>query len=193
MTSLDTPITTLPKTSSITFKKLKSVSIDTFHDLLSYVPTRYKDYRTISSIRQAQLSTEAVTIKGEIIKTTFRPLKAHLSMQIVTIKDLTGQIDCIWFRQPYILTTLKKGMNILASGMVRRYGSTLQLYVDEYDIYSNKGIMLHSGRLVPIYSEKRGLSSKTLREKIAIVLEIVGDTIPDPLPKELVSQYHLLY
>jgi len=192
MTSLDTPITTLPKTSSITFKKLKSVSIDTFHDLLSYVPTRYKDYRTISSIRQAQLSTEAVTIKGEIIKTTFRPLKAHLSMQIVTIKDPTGQIDCIWFRQPYILTTLKKGMNILASGMVRRYGSSLQLYVDEYDIYRNEGIMLHSGRLVPIYSEKRGLSSKTLREKIAIVLEIVGDTIPDPLPKELVSKYHLI-
>ena len=200
MASILVPINTLPSTSSVTFKKLESAGIKTFFDLINNFPVRYKDYRNILNIDSAILErglfnkneNSSTTVSGTVTKTTQRNLKNTLSMQVVTIGDSTGMVDCIWFRQPYILSTLRTGTKITVSGALKRFGSKTQLYVDEYDLAADNGLLLHSGRLVPVYIERRGLSSKILREKIFLVLKLLGDKIPEPLPIDLIKQNMLI-
>lgn len=94
-------------------------------------------------------------------------------------------------------------MTLSVSGTVEKYGKKLVIKPKEYEIGGKK---IHTGRIVPIYSEKRGLSSKTIREKIFYVLQNVmvrqahhdtfvtlsltkGDEI---LPNEIISFNNLI-
>ncbi len=202
MASLEDPVTIIPRTASVTFKKLHTIGIETLLDLLNYVPRKYKDYSTIYPIEEAiehvsplaqnNQDVSFVTIKGVVTKTTPRYLKGGLTMQLVTITDQTGSIECVWFRQPFILTTIKIGATLLVSGALRRFGTKYQLSVDEFDLVVPNKLPIHSGRLVPIYSEKRGLSSKTVREKIALALNTLDLAIDDPLPLDLIEKQHLV-
>lgn len=201
MISIDEPISLLPKTASTTLVKLKSNGIKTLFDLLNYFPNRYKDYRAVSKINSLSIkpdlfkadgSVEIITIRGKVIKSTNRYLRNSLTMQVVTIDDTTGQIDCVWFRQPYILTNIKNGMEVSVAGTLKQFGRNLQLSVDEYDVINPTLLPLSTCRLVPVYSEKRGLSTKTLRQKINVALDMIGDQIADPLPKEIITKNHLI-
>ena len=64
---LSDPIEKLPSTSIITKRRLKSVAVNTFFDLLNYFPFRYEDYSLVSPINKVQ-NGERVTVKGIILK-----------------------------------------------------------------------------------------------------------------------------
>lgn len=201
MTSVEESISTLPKTASTTITKLKSIGINTLFDLINYYPVKYKDYSVVSSVRDlsAQLSSignrqEVVfaTIKGTVVKSSNRYLKKSLSIQTVVVDDGTGLIDCVWFRQPFILTNIKVNMKMSVSGAVRKFGQKLSINVDEYDMISDSAVTLSTCRLVPVYSEKRGLSTKTVRQKIYTALEMIGQDITDPLPDKIIRSGQLI-
>ena len=59
-------INSLPFTSPVTIKKLQSLGINTYYDLLNYFPYRYEDYSTISAIDRLQ-PEETVTVSGKIL------------------------------------------------------------------------------------------------------------------------------
>jgi ATP-dependent DNA helicase RecG len=82
---------------------------------------------------------------------------------------------------------MKIGEFISISGLVKRFGSKLVIEPKEYEV-GNKQI--HTGRIVPIYPEKKGLSTKTIREKIHATLkstESVDYRVAETLPKEIIS------
>ncbi len=56
---------------------------------------------------------------------------------------------------------------------------------------NQKQELIHTGRIVPIYSESKGLTSKWLRGKIKEVLNLISE-IPDFLPLEIKEEYNLM-
>ena len=50
----------------------------------------------------------------------------------------------------------------------------------------------HTGRLVPIYSETMGISSKLIRSLTKRVLKIFLDQIPEPLPENTRREHSLM-
>lgn len=185
-------IESLPRTRQLTIKKLKSLGIDTYFDLLNYFPNRYEDYSIISKIKDDQPG-ETVTITGEIIDSKYQITRTGLRIQVFKLQDETGEIELGFYNQPYLLRLFKKGMGLSAAGIVERYGKKISMTPKEYEIGEP---LKHTGRIIPIYPEKRGLSSKTIRDKISYVLihttPEVDDRLAEMLPNELISFNNLI-
>lgn len=182
-------ITNLPSTSPITIRKFKSLDINTYFDLLNYFPYRYENYSIISPISKLQ-PEEIVTINGKILEAKNQYTRSGLKIQKVVLADETGKIEVNWFNQPYLIRLFKVGETISVAGQVKQFGSKLILEPKEYEISEKR---IHTGRLVPIYSEKKGLSSRTIRDKMFFVLHSVPDVkVGHLLPPEIISFNNLM-
>lgn len=190
---LDEPVDSLPKTSAVTIRRLKSFGIKTHWDLLNHFPTRYEDYSVISPINMLQ-EGEVTTIIGEIKSATQLRTKRGFKIQKFTLEDQTGKIELTWYNQPYLLTLFKAGKIISASGVVKRFGNKNIFEPKEYELLGKREETLHTGRLIPIYPEKRGLSSRTIREKLWNIMQDIKTQKSEFefLPKEILASYDLL-
>lgn len=189
---LQTSIEKLPSTSFITLRKLKKIGINNFWDLLNYFPFRHENYSLISKINKLQ-EGEIVTIIGEIIEIKNEFTKKGLKIQKAKINDQTGEITLVWYNQPYLLHLLKPKIKISVSGEVKKYGRGLIIEPKEFEIFKDYQSLKHTGRIIPIYPEKKNISSKTLREKIFYLLKnLPPEENLEFLPSEILNYNQLI-
>ncbi len=169
--NLSDPLELLPRTKSITVNKFKLLELHTFEDLLNYIPSRYEDYTLKSTIDKVQ-EGEIVTIKGRVVEAKNIYTRNRLKIQKATIEDETGKIEITWYNQPYLVQLLKPGVLLSVAGEVKRFLNTYTIQPAEYEILkTDDQPTIHTGRIVPIYPEKKGLSTKTIREKMRYALQ----------------------
>ncbi len=160
------PIELLPSTSPVTIKRLKSIGIDTYEDLLNYFPTRYIDYTLHSTIDKLQVG-ELVTVKGTVSGVTQVYTRSRLRIQKAKLTDETGTIELTWYNQPFIVNLLKKAPFLSISGKVVQFMNTVSVEPHDYDVIAGlDSPTVSTGRLVPVYSEKHGLTSRLIRQKM---------------------------
>ncbi len=186
----DTPIGQLPLVGPVYIKKLKKLEIKTAEDMLLHIPSRYIDFRLISKISRAQLG-ETVTIKGEVASIKNIYSKIGKKMQIAEIKDSTGQIEAIWFNQPFLINTLQAGTKVSLAGKINWFGRKKALISPEYEKVLIGRSSVHTGRLIPIYPETAGVSSKWLRSKINDAFSKTKQNIEEHLPNSTLQKLDL--
>lgn len=166
MEFLESQIDHLPHTSAITLRRLKSLEIKTFWDLINYFPFRYEDYSLISPIDKLQPG-ETVTVKGRVAQFKNQYLKRGLTIQKAILDDGNEKMEAIWYNQPYLIRLIKPKTILSVAGKVEAYRGKPLLQVEEYEILKTiDEETIHTGRIVPVYPERKGLSSKTIRGKI---------------------------
>jgi len=177
----------LPRTSPITIRKLNAIGINTFYDLANYFPFRYEDFREN-------------TISGTVIDIKNQYTKSRMTIQKATIQTDAGElISSTWFNQPFLTRVIYKSSRISIAGEIIRGGmGDTKIEPKEYEVLGvrNKELgirqeTVHTGRIVPIYSEKFGLSTKTLREKIFFLVNS-GNQIEEFLPEEILTKQNLV-
>lgn len=144
---------------------LEKLDIKTLGNLLYHIPFRYEDYSLVSTIANMQPG-EVVTVRGTIIDIQNEYTRSSLRLQKATIADDTGNIDVTWFNQPFLPKIMKKGDRVSLSGKVTTFGVKKILESPEYEIVTTGNTTIHTGRLVPIYPETKGISSKWIRRQI---------------------------
>lgn len=182
-----TPITELPRVSLTHAKKLEKLSIYTVKDLLMHFPSRYEDFATTYPIAELSADMNA-TIVGEIstIKTN-RIYTRHLTVTSAKITDNTGTIDLVWFNQPFIEKSLVEGKKYRVSGKII-YNKKSGLHFSAPNIEREERLPTSTGRLVPIYPETAGITSKWLRWQITMLMEktiLPEETLPYKILSEL--------
>lgn len=175
--SLTTPVQYIPRVGPARAKLLKKLGINFVNDLLYYIPFRYDDFSLVSPINRVQPG-ETVTISGSVTAFHNAFTKSGKKLQEVKVSDDTGTLDIIWFNQPFLARVLPVGTQVRLAGSIGWFGHKLVMTSPSYEI----GTSLHTGRLVPIYSETEGLTSKWLRGRIAFVLEQILESVVDTLP-----------
>lgn len=184
------PVTEVPLVGRRYSSRLDKLGIKTIEDLINHYPFRYDDFSKIVKIAHLT-ADETATIVGKIeeIKLIFTRNRKKLVKGIVS--DETGKLPIVWFNQPYIVRNIKKGDTISLSGKLTLVDNKAGLISPEYEIVQRRDVQLnvsqpgiHTGRLVPIYPETSGISSKWLRSKINTTLKLISD-IEDPLPSEI--------
>src|SRR3989338_1307882 len=81
-------------------------------------------------------------------------------------------LEVIWFNQPFLTKVIHKGDLISLSGTVGWFANKLVLQSPEYEILQNENSeTIHTGRLVPVYPETAGITSKWLRRQIYITIK----------------------
>ncbi|MFA5136897.1 MAG: ATP-dependent DNA helicase RecG [Patescibacteria group bacterium] len=187
----ESPIDALPATSPMTLKLFKSIHIYTYGDLLNHIPFRYEDYSLLSPIARIQ-EGEIITVKGMIISSKQEITRKGFRLQKISIQDNTGKLDIVWLNQSYLIHVLKPGLILSVAGVVSRFAGKLTLTPKEWELTNDHHV--HTSRIIPIYSEIRGLSSKTIREKIAYVLSRMKDQEKsyEYLPPEILEYNDLM-
>jgi ATP-dependent DNA helicase RecG len=183
----------VPLVGPLKARLLSNLEIFTIYDLLHHYPFRYDDFTNTKKIAHVVFG-ETVTINGSIIKSENIYTKNHKSITKVTIGDGTGQMDAIWFNQPYLSKTLRPGLLTNLSGKIDWFTKHLVLISPEYELIANRQEVtntIHTGRLVPIYSETAGISSKWIRNRISFLLR-GGIIIKDHFSPAFLSSHKLI-
>lgn len=166
---------------------LEKLGINIFYDFLFHLPFRYDDLSVISPINRTQIG-EMVTIQGTVTDVQNEYLKSGKKLQRATISDNTGSIDAIWFNQLYITKLIKTGDTLSLAGKIGFFARKKTIESPVYETIIPNEKSLHTGRIVPIYPETRGISSKWLRKQVNMLLS-ENDFI-DFLPPDIKKRYN---
>lgn len=184
---MNTPVSKLWAVGGAYARRLEKLGIFTVRDLLYYVPSRYEDFSTVSKISSVQ-EGEIVTIQAKVLEFKNQFTRSALVIQKAVVCDDSGQIDVVWFNQRFLANAIKPDMQISLSGKIQRSGRKLQLVSPKFEIVKNEN--LHTGRLVPVYPETEGVSSKWLRARIYSALK--NARIVEYLDNEIRNKYGLM-
>ncbi|KKU76360.1 MAG: ATP-dependent DNA helicase [Candidatus Wolfebacteria bacterium GW2011_GWA1_47_6] len=179
--------------------RLEKLGLKTVKDLLWHFPSRYEDFSKITNIADL-IPGEPATIQGVIhdIK-ILRSFRKKMFIIQATVVDNTGSIRATWFNQKFLVAMLKKGMVINLAGKISDGKNGLSFSHPSYEIvgFSEDEEQFmedaaeyreeiesfkHTGRLVPVYPETRGVTSKGLRFLIKPLLDEM-ERLPETLPE----------
>lgn len=192
MIELSTKVEEIPKIGPVYQKKLKKFGIKTVQDLLYYFPARYDDFSNIIPINQVKAGNDAC-IQGKIIEIeSSNTFKRGMDITEVIIQDDTGEIKALWFNQPYLAKSLKDDDYICLAGKVSlsKHGIYLnnpahERFYPTPNTQNPTPNLTHTGRIIPVYNETRGLTSRWLRYIIKPLLIAFSSQIPEILPAEI--------
>jgi len=181
-------------------KKLNKLGIKTIEHLLWHFPIRYEDWSEQTTVEEIKPG-QKVSIIGKIVSIeNKRSFRRRMILTTASVEDKTGKINAIWYNQPFLAARLKPGLTISLSGNVKldRYG--LYFQNPGYEVIRDSRItkldshnqlkLKHTGRLVPVYPETEGLTSRYLRFLIKPLLKLT-QRIPDFLPEEVIKRQNL--
>lgn len=186
--AINSPVKYLPYVNPKVEKLLKKLGIETIQDLLLHSPSRYLDFSVIAKIRDIR-PNETFTIQGQIVSiSNKRTWKRKINITEAIIEDDTGSIKAIWFNQPFIAHRLKKGQFVNFSGKIAIQNSRiagLEAYFSNpaYEPLG-KTELAHTGRIIPIYPETAGLTSRWIRFLMKQALRYAPQ-IPEIIPPEI--------
>lgn len=190
MIEINSPISVVPKIGPKYKTLLEKLDIYKVEDLLYHFPFRYDDYSKLKNITDLH-EGDIVTVKailGSVENIYTRNRKRITKAKLL---DHTGEIELLWFNQMYLKKSLNVGKNYFVSGKVGVFDRKLCFVGPEieaaYDEAEQRIENIHTGRLVPIYPETHGVSSKWFRGKIKFLLNSQTD-LDEFLPEEILSE-----
>lgn len=187
---LDTPASAIPLVGPSRGAALERLGIFTVKDFIYHIPFRYNDYSLVTPIAKVQPG-EVVTIKGTIISMKTFVTKNGKRLVEGKVADDSGTLTLLWFGQQYLLRVLQEGDEVSFSGTVNWFGRKIVLSNPQFEVIRAKGEeSLHTGRLVPVYSETEGITSKWIRNRIHFLLEHVP--FGEYLPTHVLSTHQLM-
>lgn len=195
---LQNSVKTLPGVGPVLEKKLEKLGIHIIADLLFYLPVRYEDFSKITPIAEIKLG-EKICVAGKILEIEAqRTWKKKMFITQAVIQDNSGAVKAIWFGQPYLAKTLQEGDEILLAGKATLGKNGIFLQNPIYEkIGSDLGERsdpetIHTGRIIPIYPETEGLTSRWLRFLLKPLLDKLKNALPETLPQNILQEQGFL-
>ncbi len=175
---------------------LQRLHITTVEDALWTIPWRYEDRSVMTPIGNLVPGMMA-SICGMIgTCEAKRTRNRRLSVMEVGIEDQSGRMQVVFFNQPYLEEILTVGTRVMMSGRVlsgRQGWMVPRMDVAQYEIIGEDiESTLHVGRIVPIYHETKGWTSRQMRVLVKNLLEDQGIELLDHLPTPLRARQRLI-
>lgn len=176
---------------------LSRLGIRTLEDFLYFLPWRYEDRSHLKPIAEVTLG-EGQTVCG-VVQAIHLTITSRRRFKIVEmlLGDDSGSILVKWFNQPYLEKRFKNGQRLMLFGKVgvnRRQGYGLEMENPVYEFLDDETttVGLHSGRIVPIYHETRGLTSRPVRSLMRTILDEYAPRLPEILPPSVLKTHHFI-
>ncbi len=197
MIKISTPLIEIKRIGSRFLQKFNKFNIETVEDLVYHFPSRYEDFSDIIKIADLAVNQQA-TIQGIIQEVKVkRTWKRKMFIVEALVSDNTGSIKVIWFNARFLFSIIKKGKLVNLAGKVSSDPkSGLCLTHPVYEIINQSQIVdekqietKHTGRIVPVYPETKGLTSKGIRYLLKPILDNL-EKLPEILPDEIIKKYN---
>ncbi len=187
-------------------RQLEKLGVKTVGDLLYYFPFRYEDFSKIYAIADLEPGQQA-TVQATVEEISFRHTwKKRMSIVEAMLADESGSIRAVWFNQPYVANVLKAGRLANFAGkislseegelylshpayeVVRRLPPTASSSTTDTEVVVDRETK-HTARLVPIYPETRGLTSRGIRFIMQSVLRR-KPLLAEWIPPAILAEFH---
>lgn len=165
---------------------LQRLGIDTVERALWVLPWRYEDRSVVTPIGRLVPGAQS-TICGTIVKSrATRTRYRKMSIVEVAVEDATGTIECVFFSQPHLEDILTAGDQVMLCGRTvagQRGWTDLRFEPSQYELIGDgREGLLHVGRIVPVYHETKGWTSRQMRVLIKGLLDDHVDALEEVLP-----------
>jgi ATP-dependent DNA helicase RecG len=184
---LGSPLTTIKGVGEQTADHLLTLGLETVEDLIYFFPRKYDDFSRV--IKVVDVAPGNVTLKARVESVIGRYVKRRMHITEAILDDGTAKTKAVWFNQPYRAEQLTKGEEFYFSG-------TYDLQRNSY-VLSNPStekasdFAVSTARIVPIYSETKGLKSFKIRRILSQLIPVIR-MIPETLPGELIQREKLI-
>ncbi len=175
---------------------LQRFGIETVEDALWTLPWRYEDRSIMTPIGQLVPGVQA-SICGTIIRSeTKRARRRRLAILDIVVEDATGRLQSVFFNQPFLESLFTVGTGIMLTGRVVAGAQgwiAMRMEVAQYEVVgAETEAPLHVGRIVPVYHETKGWTSRQMRVLIKGLLDAHVAQAQEVLPVTLRARYRLL-
>jgi len=162
-------------------------------DALRYFPRAYSDRRRVTQVVEIEGETSALIV-GSVTSVTFRKPSWRNSVLTINVSDGTGDIDALWFNQPYLRSKFRKGQRLALFGNINiTQTGRRQMPNPEVDFFSGgKSPSPHLFRIVPIYPATEDLSQHIIRKMMDSIVEQFADRPAEYLPSATCDRFQLL-
>ena len=160
---------------------LNKLGVFSLYDLVSFFPRKYEDRTAFKPISLA-LDGETVCIRALVAETP-RLSRVRRGLELVKLRaaDEGGVMDLTFFNQPYVKDQLHRGESYVFYGRMEVSGMRRRMVNPVYEREgAEKGV---TGRIVPIYRLRAGLSQRDLSQGIRRGLALCLDSLPELLPE----------
>lgn len=188
---LDTPVQYVKGIGPRRAEGLRRAGVRTVRDLLCYLPRGHEDRTQLAQVWQLQ-SGQRACVRVTVCEPGYLEPHQRVTLVKVPAMDETAYLYLVWFNQPYMLERFTPGQEVLASGTVRRFGSAIDLHVEDYELVREKQDALQVGRIVPIYPLTQGISQLLLRRAVDSALRSFLDQVEEVVPAAIRERHALM-
>lgn len=189
--NLKTPVREADRIFKNYASRLEKLGIKTLEDLIFHFPFRYEDYSELSKISDIKPG-KIITIRGKIVEIKNIYTRGFKKIQKAKVEDETGVIEVTWFNQPFLTKYLHAGDKVSLSGKAENFSNKINLISPEYEIEVENNKNLHTGRLVPVYPETKGVSSKWLRRQIYKLIQEFSNNFIEYIPSPILANANII-
>ncbi|NMA95632.1 MAG: ATP-dependent DNA helicase RecG, partial [Clostridiales bacterium] len=167
---------------------LNRLGIYTIEDAISYYPRDYEVWGAVEPIEALEKGKES-SIVARFKGRAHGIRSGRLNILKWTAYDKTGEVQCIWYNQPYRMNQYKEGKEYFIRGKVEiRYGE-IQIIMPEVEEYRPK--KHDNPKILPIYPLTKGLTQKIMQQLIYKALKRIDTNLYDFLPSSIRRDYGL--
>ena len=175
---------------------LQRFGIETLEDALWTFPWRYEDRSLMTPIGQLVPGVQA-SICGTIVRSEAKKARSRrLTILDVVVEDSTGRLQAVFFNQPFLEPLFTVGTSIMLTGRLVAGAQgwvAMRMEVAQYEVIgAETEVPLHVGRIVPVYHETKGWTSRQMRVLMKGLLDAHGAEAQEVLPVPLRARYRLL-
>ncbi len=169
---------------------LRSRGIRTVEDLLLHLPRAYQDRARFVPLNALKVGQETA-IQAKVYRSRVLETRTRGRILDVILTDGTSFVHAKWFHGGYLQQNkvFSAGRRLVMFGRVEfdHYESTFVFFNPEFEVIeeTDDPSSLDIGRVVPIYEELAGITSRQFRRIVSTALAQLGSNIEDPLPEEV--------
>jgi ATP-dependent DNA helicase RecG len=186
------PVTRLTALGPKRAAAFHSLGIHTLGDLLLYTPRDWQDRSRMKTISQV-VDGEIATVQARVLSSVNIRTRGHLIITEVAVHDPTGTLSVTYFNQPFQQRRFVAGSLVVLSAKVQKRGRRWQMQNPEAEVLPEGGeeALVHTGRVVPLYSLNKEISQRVFRSAVWQSLAALK-ALPDPFPAALLRERGLM-
>jgi ATP-dependent DNA helicase RecG len=168
---------------------LTSRGIRTVEDLLLHIPRAYQDRANFVPLASLKVGQDAA-VHARVYRSRVIQTRTRGKILDVILTDNSSFVHAKWFHGAYLQTRdFNAGREVVLYGRVDfdRYESKFVFFNPEFELLDEGDASASQdiGRVVPIYEEISGITSRQMRRITAAALADLAEDVPDPLPDDI--------
>ena len=179
------PLTDLKGIGEKRAELFSKLGVNSVGELLNFYPRTYEDWTSVEKIENL-LEGGTYCIKAMLgTPVSDSLIGGGRVLSKATVYDDTGKLKLVWFNNRYISRMLVYGCEYFFYGKLTADNYGAQMLSPSFSPVS-KGAVIH-----PVYPTTAGLFSRNISAAVEQALELLPETVNDPIPEQIRRKYRL--